>query len=97
MTFDRNFHDLGCFKVLVCFDKTVTGMVVKQVQLRMEYTARAEMPPLAGDFLADLATLARQLRCAMSFSRHSPAQPCDSLPKLIIECTIHAQCGHHLV
>ena len=34
-----------------------------QVQLRMEYTARAEMPPLAGDFLADLATLARELRC----------------------------------
>jgi hypothetical protein len=34
-----------------------------QVQLRMEYTARAEMPPLAGDFLLDLATLARELRC----------------------------------
>ncbi len=33
-----------------------------QVQLRMEYTARAEMPALEGAFLADLATLARELR-----------------------------------
>lgn len=33
-----------------------------QVQLRMEFTARAEMPALEGAFLADLATLARELR-----------------------------------
>ena len=37
-----------------------------QVQLRMEYTARGEMPALEGAFLADLATIARELRCALA-------------------------------
>jgi hypothetical protein len=35
---------------------------VDGVQLRLEYTARHELPPLVGDFLDDLGVIAAQLR-----------------------------------
>ena len=35
---------------------------VNGVQLRLEYTARHELPQLTGDFLADLGDIAAQLR-----------------------------------
>jgi len=40
------------------------------VQLRLEFTARHELPPLAGDFLADLGDIAAQLRVVTN--SHNP-------------------------
>eukprot|EP01043_Picozoa_sp_COSAG02_P029722 COSAG02_NODE_1862_length_10609_cov_36.585616_12_plen_96_part_00 len=53
---------LSCAYYLNVLNLEPCHHVASQVQLRMEYTARAEMPALEGDFLADLAMLARELR-----------------------------------
>jgi hypothetical protein len=49
---------------------------VNGVQLRLEYTARHELPMLTGDFLADLGDIATQLRVVTnSFNPENGGQP----------------------